>query len=115
MTPAQYTAVQVLSAAAALSVLFFDKRGRAHKPVIALTAYLIFVQMAALSIAAVARYEWLVDWLLILGLAVHTGNLLLARGNVGKIHPQPPKPAAPGTTTRSKPRIHPKPEHNKAA
>ena len=86
MTPMQYAAIQALAGAAALSVLFFDKRDKTHKPLLALLAYLLFVQMSALVIAAHFRLDKLTDWLLILTLAVHTGSILLVGGNVGKIH-----------------------------
>lgn len=91
MNSLQYTVIIALSAASALCILLFDKRGRAHKPLAAFVAYLIFVQMAALLLAAFMRADRLIEWLLILGLAVHTGNILLAGGNVTKIQPKKEK------------------------
>ncbi|XXQ68936.1 phage holin family protein [Neisseriaceae bacterium B1] len=85
MTALQYAAIQALAGAAALSILFFDKRGKRHKPLVATIAYIMFIQMGALVIAAAFKMDTLIMWLLILSLAVHTGNILIARGNVGKI------------------------------
>lgn len=104
MTSLQYAAIQALAGAAALSVLLFDKRGRQHKPLYAWLAYLMFIQAAALVVAAAYRLDNLITWLLILGLAVHTGNILLARGNVGKIQPVP-KWRIPAPRHVVKPRI----------
>ena len=86
MTAIQYAAIQALAGAAALSILLFDKRGRTHKPLYALLAYLTFVQMTALVITAHFRLAELTDWLLVLPLAIYTGSILLAGGNVSKIH-----------------------------
>ena len=91
MNDLQYTTIIALASAAAICVLLFDKHGRAHKPMASFVAYLIFVQMAALVIAAIMKADWLIEWLLILGLAVHTGNILLAGGNITKIQTQTKK------------------------
>lgn len=88
MSTIQYGVIGALSAAAAISVLFFDKRGKTHKPLASFIAYLIFIQMSALCGAAYLRADRLIDWLLILGLALHTGSILMARGNVTKIQPE---------------------------
>ena len=86
MTPLQYGIIGALATASAISVMFFDKRGKTHKPLASVIAYLIFLQMAALG-AAYLRADRLIVWLLILGLALYTGSILLARGNVTKIQP----------------------------
>lgn len=85
MTVFQYSVVGALALSAALSVLFFDKRGRKHKPLAAFVAYITFVQMAALAAAAYMRHQVLVEWLMISGLSVYVGGILLARGNVTRI------------------------------
>ena len=87
MTPLQYGIIGALATASAISVMFFDKRGKTHKPLASVIAYLIFLQMAALAGAAHLRADRLIVWLLILGLALYTGSILLARGNVTKIQP----------------------------
>ncbi|MDK4564973.1 phage holin family protein [Kingella kingae] len=86
MTPMQYAAIQTLAGACALSILFFDKRGRAHKPIFAYLAYFTFLQMMSLVLAAHFKLNELLEWLLIFTLALQTGSVLLAGGNIGKIH-----------------------------
>lgn len=85
MNTLQYSIIGVLAVAAAISVLFFDKRGKTHKPLSSLIAYITFVQMAALAGAAYMQAQQLVVWLLIIGLAVYVGGILLARGNITKV------------------------------
>lgn len=85
MSNLQYSVIGVLALAAALSVLFFDKRGHAHKPVSAAVAYLTFIQMIALAGAAYLRHQAAAEWLLISGLAVYSGGILIARGNITKV------------------------------
>ena len=52
MTPLQYGIIGALATASAISVMFFDKRGKTHKPLASVIAYLIFLKMAALAGAA---------------------------------------------------------------
>lgn len=85
MSTLQYSIIAVLAVAAAISVLFFDKRGRKHKPISSVIAYITFVQMAALAGAAYMQIQQLVVWFLILGLAVFVGGILLAKGNITKV------------------------------
>lgn len=89
MTILQYTAIQALASAAALSILFFDKRGKSHKPLLALLAYLIFIQMGVLVVAATFKLDSLIIWLLIFTLSTQVGSILLARGNVSKMQQKP--------------------------
>lgn len=86
MSSLQHTIILVLSLAAAVSVFAFDKRGKTHKRVAALVAYLTFVQMAALAVAAYMGADKLLEWLMILGLAVQVGAILLARGNISQVY-----------------------------
>lgn len=96
MNALQYTVIAALAITAALSVLLFDKRGKSHKPAVAFVAYLLFVQMMSLALAAALRADRLIIWLLILSLAVHTGSILMAGGNVSKVHhPGAKKPGNP--------------------
>lgn len=106
MNNLQYTVIIALGGAAALSVMLFDKRGRTHKPLASLIAYLIFVQMSALVIAAYMQADILIEWLLILGLAVHTGSILLAGGNVTKIQPRKETHANPQIRQQGRRRRH---------
>ena len=86
MTPIQSAAIQALAGVSAMTIVLFDKRGKSHKPLYAVLAYLIFVQMMALVLTAHFHLDALTDWLLIFTLAIQTGSILLAGGNVSKIH-----------------------------
>lgn len=89
MSNLQLTIIGILSMAAALSILCFDKRGHQHKPLVAFIAYLTFLQMSALLICACAQAHQLLDWLLIFGLAIQVGTIILAGGNINKVyHPK---------------------------
>lgn len=85
MSNLQYAVIIALSLASAVSVFAFDKRGRTHKPLLSFAAFLMFVKNGGLVIAAAVKADNLVLWLLILGLAVHTGCIVAARGNIGRI------------------------------
>ena len=78
MSNLQYAVIIALSLASAVSVFAFDKRGRTHKP-------LLSFKNGGLVIAAAVKADNLVLWLLILGLAVHTGCIVAAGGNIGRI------------------------------
>ena len=86
MNNLQLTIIGILSMAAALSILCFDKRGRQHKPLVAFIAYLTFLQMSALLICACVQAHQLLDWLLIFGLAIQVGSIILAGGNINKAY-----------------------------
>lgn len=86
MNKFQFIVIGTLALAAAARIMLFDKRGKTHKPLAALIAYLTFVQMAALALAAYMQAGELVMWLLIFALAVQVGAILLAGGNIVKIY-----------------------------
>lgn len=86
MNGLQYTIIFVLALAAAISVFSFDKRGKTHKPLAAMVAYLTLIQMGALAIAAYMGADNLLDWLMIFGLAVQVGAILLAKGNISRVY-----------------------------
>ena len=86
MNNLQLTIIGILSMAAALSILCFDKRGHQHKPLVAFIAYLTFLQMSALLICASVQAHQLLDWLLIFGLAIQVGTIILAGGNINKVY-----------------------------
>lgn len=86
MSNLQHTIIFVLALAAAISVFSFDKRGKTHKPLAAVVAYLTLIQMGALTIAAYMGADKLLDWLMILGLAVQVGAILLAKGNISRVY-----------------------------
>ncbi|EEP69336.1 phage holin family protein [Kingella oralis] len=89
MTNLQNNAIIALSLAAAISLLLFDSRHKTHKPISALIAWLLFIQMSAIFLAVLAKSQALLNWLLIANLALQTGSILYARGNVSRIyHPK---------------------------
>ena len=79
MTPLQAAAIISLTAAGAWRILFFDTRGRTHKPLICFIAWLKFAWMIGLMIAVIFKLYSAAVWGLIFGLALHTGALILAR------------------------------------
>ncbi|MFV2029806.1 hypothetical protein [Neisseria sp. S1] len=81
----QYTIISTLGIAAGISILLFDGRGKRHRWVAALVAWLMFVLIAALVGAAMMRRESLVIWLLIFIFAANVGAILIARGNINKL------------------------------
>lgn len=87
MNSLQTTAIIALSMVAAARILLFDKRGKTHKPAQALIAYLMFVWLLGLVVAVLFKLYSLAVWGLIFGLAIHTGSILLAGGNISKIQP----------------------------
>ena len=88
MNTLQTTIIAALSIAAAASILMFRREGHTHKPAVSLLAWLMFCQMGCLALAAMIQAEGLVQWFLIGGLAVHTLNILLAKGNINQVRPQ---------------------------
>ena len=90
MNTVQTTAIIALSLTAALRIIMFDARGKTHKPLSAAIAYLSIVWFCSLALAAAFAIESLTTWLLIFGLALHTGAVLWSGGNVSKINPKKP-------------------------
>lgn len=88
MNTVQTTAIIALSLTAALRIIMFDARGKTHKPLSAAIAYLSIVWFCSLALAAAFAIESLTTWLLIFGLALHTGAVLWSGGNVSKINPK---------------------------
>lgn len=80
MSNLQYAVIIALSLASAVSVFACT-----HKPLLSFAAFLLFVKNGGLVIAAAVKADNLVLWLLILGLAVHTGCIVAAGGNIGRI------------------------------
>lgn len=91
MSQTQTACIIILALAAAGRLLFFDKRGKTHKPVAALIAYVSIIWLGSLATAAVSRLHSLTVWLLIFGLALHTGSIIYTRGNISKINPKKEK------------------------
>ena len=87
MTPTQRTIIASLAIAAAIGIMFFDKSGRTHKTASSVLAWLVFCQMGCLAVAAMIGAAGLVQWLMIGSLAVHTVNIIMAKGNVNKVRP----------------------------
>lgn len=94
MNTVQTTAIIALSLTAALRIIMFDTRGKTHKPLSAAIAYLSIVWFCSLALAAAFAIESLTTWLLIFGLALHTGAVLWSGGNVSKINPKKTRPIA---------------------
>lgn len=88
MNKLQIAIVIALSLTAVVRVVMFDTRGKKHKPVSALIAFGMVVWLGGLCIAATFGLQSVVVWGLIFGLALHTGAIVWARGNVNKIHPR---------------------------
>ena len=87
MTSLQAAAIISLTAAGAWRILFFDTRGRTHKPLICFIAWLKFAWMMGLMIAVIFKLYSAAMWGLIFGLALHTGALIWHGGNVNSILP----------------------------
>lgn len=94
MNTVQTTAIIALSLTSALRIIIFDARGKTHKPLSAAIAYLSIVWFCSLALAAAFAIESLTTWLLIFGLALHTGAVLWSGGNVSKINPKKTRPIA---------------------
>ncbi|WP_195690051.1 MULTISPECIES: phage holin family protein [Neisseria] len=99
MSNIQYIAIITLAATGALRVMLFDARGKTRKPVSVWLAYFTVLWLLGLVVAAVFKLADVAVWLLIFGLALHTGALIKARGNLSRLHPfehkpTPPQPAA---------------------
>lgn len=94
MTPdtLQTSAVIALSLTAAVRVLLFDTRQKTHKPLPALLAYLTVVWLGSLAFSAAFALHNLTCWLLIFGLALHTGAILWSGGNISSLHPKKTRP-----------------------
>ncbi|WP_373746204.1 phage holin family protein [Neisseria dentiae] len=88
MDKLQTAAVIILAAAAAARVIMFDTRGRTHRPLSAAIAYVTFVWLGSLAFCAAFGLAHLAVWLLIFGLALHTGAIIWAGGNISRIHPR---------------------------
>lgn len=76
MNTVQSAAVIALSLTAAIRIILFDTRGKTHKPLSAAIAYLSIVWFCSLALAAAFSIKSLTIWLLIFGLALHTGAVL---------------------------------------
>ena len=96
MNAVQTAAVIALSLTAAVRIIMFDARGKTHKPLSACIAYLSIVWLCSLALSAAFAMQNLTCWLLIFGLALHTGAVLWSGGNVSKIHPRKIRPEAKG-------------------
>ncbi len=88
MTALYMQIMGILSAMAAASIFFFDKRKREHNQVACLAAWLMFCLYGSLAICAWFRLSLLAAWLLLALLLIHVLNLILVRGNVSKILPE---------------------------
>ncbi|WP_188211653.1 phage holin family protein [Neisseria sp. RH3002v2g] len=93
MNTVQSAAVIALSLTAAVRIILFDTRGKKHKPLSAAIAYLSIVWFCSLALAAAFSIKSLTIWLLIFGLALHTGAVLWSGGNISKIHPKKTRPS----------------------
>lgn len=93
MNTLQTTAIIALSLTAAMRIIMFDARGKTHKPLSAAIAYLSIVWFCSLALAAAFSIKSLTVWLLIFGLALHTGAALWSGGNISKIHPKKTRPS----------------------
>lgn len=96
MNTFQYTIITTLAIAAGASILFFDGRGKAHRTGASLAAWLMFILIGGLAIAALMRRQSLTEWLLIFIFALNVGTILIARGNINKLAtrlntPEPPR------------------------
>lgn len=107
MNTLQTTIIAALSIAAAAGILMFRREGHTHKPAVSLLAWAMFCQMGGLALAAMIRADGLVQWFLIGGLAVHTLNILLAKGNINRVRPQldalSPRRVGPRRAAKTKP------------
>ncbi|ADO31472.1 phage holin family protein [Neisseria meningitidis] len=83
----QTAAVISLSLTGAARVLLFDTRQKTHKPLPALIAYLTVVWLGSLAFSAAFALHNLTAWLLVFGLALHTGAILWSGGNISRLHP----------------------------
>lgn len=103
MNAVQTAAVIALSLTAAVRIIMFDARGKTHKPLSACIAYLSIVWLCSLALSAAFAMQNLTCWLLIFGLAMHTGAVLWSGGNVSKIHPRKIRPETKGRAASDKP------------
>jgi hypothetical protein len=105
MNTVQAAAVITLSLTAAARIVLFDTRGKTHKPLPAFIAWLTVVWLGSLAFAAAFSLYNLTCWLLIFGLALHTGAVLWSGGNISRIQPKrdakPQKEANPCKTSIS--------------
>ena len=76
MTGLQVAAIISMTAAGAWRILFFDTRGRTHKPLICFIGLMIAVIFKLYSVSV---------WGLIFGLALHTGAIIWHGGNVNSM------------------------------
>lgn len=87
----QTAAVISLSLTGAARVLLFDTRQKTHKPLPALIAYLTVVWLGSLAFSAAFALHDLTVWLLVFGLALHTGAILWSGGNISRLQPSAPR------------------------
>lgn len=111
MNTVQSAAVIALSLTAAVRIILFDTRGKTHKPLSAAIAYLSIVWFCSLALAAAFSIKSLTIWLLIFGLALHTGAVLWSGGNISKIHPKKTRPKH-GKSRFFEPRVKKIPQEN---
>lgn len=87
MTPLQRAIIVSSAIAAAISIMFFNRDGRAHKVTVSVMAWLLFCEMACLTVAAIVGQDNLLRWLLVASLFMHSLNIVFAKGNVNQIKP----------------------------
>lgn len=110
MNTIQYAIITTLGIATCASILFFDGRGKSHRPAASFAAWLMFILTGALVGAAMMQQERIVVWLLIFIFALNVGAVLMARGNVNKLATHlknPESPQAPPAKTKPHIRRHP--------